>query len=177
MSHSTCTHRGRVDSQLLVVGSQTASLTPGPSFDHNLCCKCPNGSCEAILDIYLQEISMGTQNTSMRGVLTPAIKLWVFGSLEGLQVPTFGSVSFILTFASKWGWNTRTKVKGHGIRKREGRPHKWLFQSNIWTWTPHPILSFKTWFPWLGSIAKCLFPKWWGWWLLSQTSHIQTTHY
>jgi len=52
MSHFTCTHRNRVNSRLLVVGSQIASLTFGPSFDHNLCCRCPNGSCEAILDIY-----------------------------------------------------------------------------------------------------------------------------
>jgi len=50
--HFTCTHRDRVDSQLFVVGSQTASLTFNPSFDHNLCCRCPNGSCEAIFDIY-----------------------------------------------------------------------------------------------------------------------------
>ncbi len=50
--HFMCTHRNRVDSRLLVVGSQIASLTPGPSFDHNLCYICPNGSCEAILDIY-----------------------------------------------------------------------------------------------------------------------------
>jgi len=50
--HFTCTHRDRVDSRLLIVGNQTASLTSGPSFDHNLCYKCPNGSCEAILDIY-----------------------------------------------------------------------------------------------------------------------------
>jgi hypothetical protein len=34
-----------------VVGSQTANLTPGLSFDHNLCYRCPNGSCEPILDI------------------------------------------------------------------------------------------------------------------------------
>jgi hypothetical protein len=27
-------------------------LTPGLSFAHNLCFRCPNGSCEAILDIY-----------------------------------------------------------------------------------------------------------------------------
>jgi hypothetical protein len=47
-----CTQRGRVDSWLLVVGNQIANLTPGPSFCHNLCCKCPNGSCEAIFDIY-----------------------------------------------------------------------------------------------------------------------------
>jgi hypothetical protein len=52
MLHSACTHRGRVDSRLLMVGSQTASLTPGLSFDHNLCCKCPNDLCEASLDIY-----------------------------------------------------------------------------------------------------------------------------
>jgi hypothetical protein len=35
-----------------MVGSQTASLTPRPSFIHNLCFRCPNGSCEVILDIY-----------------------------------------------------------------------------------------------------------------------------
>jgi hypothetical protein len=50
--HFSCTHRNWVDSQLLVVGSQIANLTPGPSFDHNLCCRCPNGSCEAISNIY-----------------------------------------------------------------------------------------------------------------------------
>jgi hypothetical protein len=35
-----------------VIGSQTASLTPGPSFAHNLGDRCPNGQCEAIFDIY-----------------------------------------------------------------------------------------------------------------------------
>ncbi len=52
MSHSRCKRREGVDSQLLVVGSQTASLTPGPFFAHNLGCRCPNGQCEAIFDIY-----------------------------------------------------------------------------------------------------------------------------
>jgi hypothetical protein len=52
VSHSIWTPWDRVDSWLFVVGSQTGGLTPGPSFDHNLCCKCPNGSCEAIFDIY-----------------------------------------------------------------------------------------------------------------------------
>ncbi len=33
----------------------------------------------------------------MRGVLTPAVELEKFGSLGGLQVPNFGSVSFIFT--------------------------------------------------------------------------------
>jgi hypothetical protein len=52
MLHSLRRRREEVDSRLLVVGSQTGSLTPGPSFAHNLGCRCPNGQCEAILDIY-----------------------------------------------------------------------------------------------------------------------------
>ncbi len=50
--HSQFEGREEVDSRLLVVGSQTASLTPSPSFAHNLGDKCPNGQCEAIFDIY-----------------------------------------------------------------------------------------------------------------------------
>ncbi len=52
VSHSQIGCREEVDSRLLVVGSQTASLTPGPSFAHNLGCRCLNGKCEAIFDIY-----------------------------------------------------------------------------------------------------------------------------
>jgi hypothetical protein len=52
MLHSTCWRRIWINSRLLVVGNQTANLTPGPFFAHNLGCRCPNGSCKAILDIY-----------------------------------------------------------------------------------------------------------------------------
>jgi hypothetical protein len=51
-SHSPFGGREGIDSRLLVVGSQTAGLTPGPSFAHNLGDRCPNGQCEAIFDIY-----------------------------------------------------------------------------------------------------------------------------
>jgi hypothetical protein len=50
MSHSRFGCREEVDSWLLVVRSQIANLTPGPSFAHNLGCRCPNDQCEAILD-------------------------------------------------------------------------------------------------------------------------------
>jgi len=36
-----------------VVENQTGNLTPGPSFGHNLCFRCPNEQCEPILDIYV----------------------------------------------------------------------------------------------------------------------------
>jgi hypothetical protein len=107
LSHSFCRRLKEVDSRLLVVRSQTASLTPGPSFAHNLGCRCPNGSCEAILDIYTSRPFHWYKDTLMRCVLTPAIKLLIFGSPGGLQVPTFGSVSFILTLSPKWGCNNQ----------------------------------------------------------------------
>jgi hypothetical protein len=53
MSHSRIGFREELDSWLLVVESQTDSLTPGPSSAHNLGCKCPNGQCEAIFDTYV----------------------------------------------------------------------------------------------------------------------------
>jgi hypothetical protein len=56
MSHVVCSQVFWVDSWLLVVGSQNwqtpGSSTPGPSFGHNLCFRCPNEQCEPILDIY-----------------------------------------------------------------------------------------------------------------------------
>jgi len=51
-SHSICRRWEEVDSWLLVVESQTTSLTPDPSFAHNLGCRYLNDQCEAILDIY-----------------------------------------------------------------------------------------------------------------------------
>jgi hypothetical protein len=53
MSHAHIECRKSIDSWLLVVGSQTASLTPGPSFAHNLRYRCPNDQCDAIFDIYV----------------------------------------------------------------------------------------------------------------------------
>jgi hypothetical protein len=50
MWHATCTQGSRVDSRLLMVRSQIANLTLSLSFGHNLCFKCPNGSCKPILD-------------------------------------------------------------------------------------------------------------------------------
>jgi hypothetical protein len=52
ISHSQFGGREKVDSWLLVVGSQIANLTHGPSFAHNLGWRCPNDKCEVIFDIY-----------------------------------------------------------------------------------------------------------------------------
>jgi len=52
VSHSKFRLREEVDSRLLMIGSQIASLTPDPSFAHNLGDRCPNAQCEGIFDIY-----------------------------------------------------------------------------------------------------------------------------
>jgi hypothetical protein len=54
--HATCTQGNWVDSWPLVVGSQIINLVSNLSFGHNLCFRCPNGSCEPILDIYVSII-------------------------------------------------------------------------------------------------------------------------
>jgi len=53
MWHATYTQGMWGDSWLLMVENQIANLSPGPSFGHNLCLRCPNGSCKPILDIYV----------------------------------------------------------------------------------------------------------------------------
>jgi len=53
MSHVICRQVNRVDSRLFLVGSQTGSLIPDPSFGHNLCFRFSNEQWKLILDIYV----------------------------------------------------------------------------------------------------------------------------
>jgi hypothetical protein len=53
MWHVTYTQVTQGDSRLLMVVDKIGNLTLELSFGHNLCFKCPNGSCEPILDIYV----------------------------------------------------------------------------------------------------------------------------
>ncbi len=86
VSHSWSAHWEQVDSRLLVVGSQTATLTPGPSFAHNLGCRCPNGSCEAILDIYTSRPFQWHQKRSNESRFDPCIRALSFW--ESRRTPT-----------------------------------------------------------------------------------------
>jgi hypothetical protein len=81
MSHSRIGRWEKVDSQLLVVRSQTANLTHGPSFAHNLSCRCPNGKFEAISDICTSRPFNDTKNTPIQGVLASDLCLEPFVSI------------------------------------------------------------------------------------------------
>jgi len=91
MSHVIYMQGNRLNSQLLIVGSQTTNLTPGPSFGHNLCFRCPNGRCEPILNIYIPRSFHWYKELLKPFSLTLAIALWKFGSRPGLQLPKWNS--------------------------------------------------------------------------------------
>jgi len=79
VSHSQFGRRKQVDSRLLVVRSQTASLTPDPSFAHNLGCRCPNCQCEAIFDIYVSRTFQWHQERPNARCFEPcyrALNIW-----------------------------------------------------------------------------------------------------
>jgi hypothetical protein len=143
MSHSSCKRQEKVDSRLLVVGSQTASFTPSPSFAYNLGCICPMAHARPFWTSTLQDLSNDIKNIPMRGVLAPAIELWVFGSPRGLQLPTFESVSFIFTFIPKWGCDSPYCMS---------KKNEVLFEDHVWKIT----YNFSFFFPWRNPCPKCL---------------------
>ncbi len=87
MWHTTCTKVNQGNSRLVVVRSQIGSLSPDPSFGHNLCFKYPNGSCEPILDIYISKYFQWYKEISIQWVLPPEISLWKFRNPSRFQLP------------------------------------------------------------------------------------------
>jgi hypothetical protein len=87
VSHFTCMHRDRVDSRLLMVGSQTTSLTLALLSTITCAANVQMVHARPFWTSTLQDLFKGIKNTSMQGVLTPAIVLWVFEVPEDSQVP------------------------------------------------------------------------------------------
>ncbi len=111
MSHFTCTHRGQVNSWLLVVRSQIVNLTPGLSFIHNLCCKCPNGSCKAIFDIFVSRTFQRYKEHLRARCFDPYN--WTLSFWESRRTPKspFRECECHPHTPSKWGCNTQGDTK------------------------------------------------------------------
>jgi hypothetical protein len=73
MWHSLRQRQEEVDSRLLVVGSQTVSLTLGPSFAHNLGCNVQMANARPFRASTLQDLSIDIKNTARQRDLTPQI--------------------------------------------------------------------------------------------------------
>jgi hypothetical protein len=119
------THWGRVDSRLLVVGSQTVNLTIGLSFCHNLCWRCPNGSCKPIFDNYTLIAFQWYKERFNARCFDPYN--WTLKSWESRWTPNphFGSEGVILSL-----FQSRVATKNMG--------------GSIWLCT-QATLKFETW--------------------------------
>ncbi len=109
MLHATCTWGNWSDSRLLMVENQIGNLTPGLSFGHNLCFKCPNGSCEPILDIYVPKIIQWYKELFNPLGFDPWNHFLKFENPSGLQLPKWELPwecefipSHFLTFPGAW---------------------------------------------------------------------------
>jgi hypothetical protein len=108
VSHSTYTHQGRVYFWLLVAGSQTANLTPSLSFVHNLCCRFPNGSCEAIFGMYASRPFQKYREHLKARCFDPCE--WALSFRESWKTPKspFRECECHPHTPSKWGCDTKT---------------------------------------------------------------------
>jgi hypothetical protein len=110
MWHVVCSQVNWVDSRLFLVGSQIGSLTPSPSFGHNLCFRCPNEQCEPILNINVprafqwynkrhKPLSFDPSNRSLKfwestGTLSPKVRVALgVWRLTPSHSPTLSGVS------------------------------------------------------------------------------------
>jgi hypothetical protein len=105
MLHSWSTRQEHVNSWLLVVGSQIADLTPGPSFTHNLGCRCPNDQCKAILDIYTSRTFQWHQEHPNARCFGPCC--WALNIWESWRTPNpqLWECEFHSHTWPKWGCN------------------------------------------------------------------------
>jgi hypothetical protein len=90
VSHSQIGSHEGINSRLLVVGSQTASLTLGSSFAHNLCLRCPNEQCEPILDIYVSRAFQRYQKRNNPLRFDPSTRTLKFQESTGTPSPKMG---------------------------------------------------------------------------------------
>jgi hypothetical protein len=73
-----------------MVESQTTSLILGPSFCHNLCFRCPNGSWEAIFDIYTLIAFQWYEECFKARCFHPYNRALKFQEPQGFISPHFG---------------------------------------------------------------------------------------
>jgi hypothetical protein len=84
--HTTWTQGNWGGSWLLMVESQIVNLTFGPSFGHNLCFRCPNGSCKPILNIYISRYFQWYKKILNPICFDPcncSLKIW-----KSIEIPT-----------------------------------------------------------------------------------------
>jgi len=132
MLHSSRQCQEEVDSRLLVVGSQTASLTPSPSFAHNLGCRCPNCQCEAIFDIYVSRPFQWHQEHLNARCFGPCCR--ALNIRESRRTPN-SQLFQVLGFTPTLGQSgVATVFKVHNEVAKTQSSYTYTLQSKNWFW-------------------------------------------
>ncbi len=136
MLHATCMQGNRGDSWLLVVGSQIANLIPGLSFGHNLCFRCPNGSCKPISNIYIPSASMiqgMSQSNEFWPLQSPSKELGICWDSNSQNGSSLGSVKV----------HSLTLFCIHESMKCDSRAQSWLAPLQTFTLVMSPRLRLR----------------------------------
>jgi hypothetical protein len=130
------------DSWLLVVRNLIVNLTPGLFFGHNLCFRCPNGSCKPILDIYIsinfqwyeelfKPIGFDPWSCPLKvreslGTLTPkvGVHLGVWGFILSHSLALSGAWDVTLRLPS---WPETLQAFALVVSPRPGLQHKFIY--------------------------------------------------
>jgi len=148
ISHSRIGHWELIDSRLLVVGSQTVNLTPGPSFAHNLGYRCRNRECEGIFDIYVSRPFQWNQEHLNARCFAPCCRALNIRESWRTPSPQFFQV---LGFTPTLG-QSRVATKG-------------LYLITQWLNNAKPstlVLKYTFYMLSLAPKVKCGVSKWWG---------------
>jgi hypothetical protein len=93
-----------------MVGSQTDNLIPDLSFVHNLCCKCPNGSCEAIFGIYASRPFQQYKEHFKVRCFDPCNRTLIFQESRRAPKSPFRECECHPHIFSKWGCNNQRHI-------------------------------------------------------------------
>jgi hypothetical protein len=112
MWHIICSQVNWVDSWLFLVESETGTLTPGPSFGHNLCFRCLNEQCEPILNIHVPRAFQWYKKRHKPLIFDPSNRSLKFWESIGTPSPkvrvalgvsvSVHSLTFFYTLGSMW---------------------------------------------------------------------------
>ncbi len=141
---SSSARREWVDSRFLVVGSQIASLTPGPSFSHDLGCKCPNDQCEAISGIYTSRPFQWHQEHPKARCFAPCCRTLKIQESRRSPNPQLWECEFHPHTWPKWGCDN---LAINAIKGARGTKDHFIFQIktdlNIDDWKNKSIQNWR----------------------------------
>jgi hypothetical protein len=126
----------------LNIFSQTASLTPSPSFAHNLGCKCANDQCEAIFDIYALRPFQWHQEHLNARCFGPCYGTLKIRESRRTPFPTFGNVTCTFTLSPKVGLRHSPSLEE---KVMSSLTHKLFPLYNCFLLDPWPFANFAAW--------------------------------